>query len=383
MELKNKHYDYMVVGAGIFGATFANIMTSKGYKVIVVDKRPNVGGNVYDYNEDGILVHKYGAHIFHTNNKEVYDYITQFAEFNNYTHRVIASSCGRVYSLPFNMYTFSQIFGDKALTPDNVRKIIANEIERYGVEGPILNLEDKAISMVGKTVYRILVKEYTEKQWDRPCSELPPSIINRLPLRFEYDDRYFSDKYQGMPIGGYTKMIEKMLEGCEVLLSTNFVRNKELLMDMADKIIYTGPIDELLNYEFGTLEYRGLSFATKVYNTDNKQGTSVINYCDCTKPYTRSIEFKFMYPENEEARNLNKTVVTYETPNEWKRGDECYYPINDTKNNATYEKLLEAAKVKYPNFIFGGRLGAYKYYNIDQCIEEAMKLANEQDKKIS
>ena len=355
-------YDYLVVGSGLYGAIFAHEANKRGKKVLVIDKRPNIAGNIYTEEVEGINVHKYGAHIFHTNNKEVWQYITQFAEFNRFTNSPVANYKGELYSLPFNMYTFNKMWG--VVTPEEAAAKI--EEQRQEIKGEPKNLEEQAISLVGRDIYEKLIKGYTEKQWGRPCTELPSFIIKRLPVRLTFDNNYFNALYQGIPMGGYTKMVENMLEGIEVRLNTDYLENKEELDSLADKIVYTGPIDAYFNYKLGTLEYRSVRFETEVLDKPNFQGNAAVNYTDAETPWTRIIEHKWF-----EFGTQPKTVISREYSSEWKLGDEPYYPVNDEKNGALYAeyKKLGEAEIKV---IFGGRLGEYKYYDMDAVIAAAL-----------
>ena len=355
-------YDYLVVGSGLYGAIFAHEANKRGKKVLVIDKRPNIAGNIYTEEVEGINVHKYGAHIFHTNNKEVWQYITQFAEFNRFTNSPVANYKGELYSLPFNMYTFNKMWG--VVTPEEAAAKI--EEQRQEIKGEPKNLEEQAISLVGRDIYEKLIKGYTEKQWGRPCTELPSFIIKRLPVRLTFDNNYFNALYQGIPMGGYTKMVENMLEGIEVRLNTDYLENKEELDSLADKVVYTGPIDAYFNYKLGTLEYRSVRFETEVLDKPNFQGNAAVNYTDAETPWTRIIEHKWF-----EFGTQPKTVISREYSSEWKLGDEPYYPVNDEKNGALYAeyKKLGEAETKV---IFGGRLGEYKYYDMDAVIAAAL-----------
>ena len=358
-----KKYDYLIVGAGLYGSIFAYEINKKGKKCLVIDKRNHIGGNIYCKNIEGINVHKYGAHIFHTNNREVWDYINQFCEFNNYINSPIANYKGEIYNLPFNMNTFNKLWG--VVTPSEAKEKIEEQKKEFRIIKP-KNLEEQAISLIGKDIYEKLIKGYTEKQWGRKATELPSFIIKRLPVRFTYDNNYFNDRYQGIPIGGYTKIIKKMLEGIDIELNTNFFDNRDYFENIADKIVFTGMIDEFYNYKFGKLEYRSLRFETEILNEENHQGNAVVNYTEREIPYTRIIEHKhFEFGEQE------KTVITKEYPREWKEGDEPYYPVNDEKNNKLYEKYKELAD-KEEKVIFGGRLGEYKYYDMDKVIEKVL-----------
>ena len=358
-----KKYDYLIVGAGLYGSIFAYEMNKKGKKCLVIDKRNHIGGNIYTEEIEEINVHKYGAHIFHTSNKEVWEYINQFCEFNNYINSPIANYKGEIYNLPFNMNTFNRLWGVR--TPREAQEKIKEQKKEYEKVEP-KNLEEQAISLIGKDIYEKLIKGYTEKQWGRNAKELPSFIIKRLPVRFTYDNNYFNDRYQGIPIGGYTKIIEKMLEGIEVKLNSNFFDKREEYENIAEKIVFTGMIDEYYNYCFGKLEYRSLRFETEVLNEENYQGNAVVNYTEREIPYTRIIEHKhFEYGKQE------KTIITKEYPREWQEGDEPYYPVNNEKNNNLYLKYKELAN-KEERVIFGGRLGEYKYYDMDKIIEKVM-----------
>ena len=360
-------YDYLVVGSGLYGAIFAHEANKRGKKVLVIDKRPNIAGNIYTEEVEGINVHKYGAHIFHTNNKEVWQYITQFAEFNRFTNSPVANYKGELFSLPFNMYTFNKMWG--VVTPEEAAAKI--EEQRQEIKGEPKNLEEQAISLVGRDIYEKLIKGYTEKQWGRPCNELPSFIIKRLPVRLTFDNNYFNALYQGIPMGGYTKMVENMLEGIEVRLNTDYLENKEELDSLADKVVYTGPIDAYFNYKLGTLEYRSVRFETEVLDKPNFQGNAAVNYTDAETPWTRIIEHKHF-----EFGTQPKTVISREYSSEWKLGDEPYYPVNDEKNGALYAeyKKLGEAETKV---IFGGRLGEYKYYDMDAVIAAALAKVKE------
>ena len=365
-------YDYLIVGAGLFGSVFAYEANKAGKKVLVIDKRENVAGNIYTENTDGIHVHKYGAHIFHTNNKEVWDYIQQFAEFNRYTNSPVARYKDELYNLPFNMNTFHAMWG--VFTPEEAKERIEQQVKEAGITKP-KNLEEQAISMVGKDIYEKLVKGYTGKQWGRPCTELPSFIIKRLPVRFTYDNNYFNDKYQGIPEGGYTQIVEKMLEGIEVRLNTDFFDKRDEYMSCAKKIIFTGMIDAYFNYCYGELEYRSLRFETEEMDVENYQGNAVVNYTEYEVPYTRIIEhkhFEFGCQGGNEGSNP-KTIITKEYPAAWHRGDEPYYPMNDDKNNELYAKYKALAD-KEENVIFGGRLGMYKYFDMHNVVAEALDL---------
>lgn len=357
-------YDYLIVGSGLFGAVCACELTKKNKKCLVIDKRNHIGGNIYTENVEDINVHKYGAHIFHTSNKKIWDYINNFAEFNRYTNSPIARYKDEVYNLPFNMNTFSKLWG--VFTPDEARKRIQNELQEVNITEP-KNLEEQAIKLVGKTIYEKLVKGYTEKQWGMKATELPSFIIKRLPVRFTYDNNYFNDKYQGIPIGGYTQIIEKMLEGIDVRLNCNYFDNIQELNSISEKIIYTGPIDQYYDYCFGELEYRSVRFETEVLDIENYQGNAVVNYTEYEIPYTRIIEHKHF-----EYGTQPKTVISREYSDKWTKEKEPYYPINNDFNNSLYSKYKTLAD-KDEKVIFGGRLGQYKYFDMDKVIEEALK----------
>ena len=355
-------YDYLIVGAGLFGSTFAYFARKRGKRCLVIDKRPHLGGNIYCEENEGINVHKYGAHIFHTNNKEVWDYITKFAEFNRFTNSPVANYKGELYSLPFNMYTFNKMWG--VVTPEEaVAKI---EEQRSEITGEPKNLEEQAISLVGRDIYEKLIKGYTEKQWGRECKELPAFIIKRLPFRFVYDNNYFNDRYQGIPVGGYTAIVEKMLEGTEVRTGIDFFEFRKENPEIAEKIIFTGMIDEYFGYQLGALEYRSVRFETEVLDCENYQGNAVVNYTEREVPYTRIIEHKHF-----EFGKQEKTVISREYSSEWSVGMEPYYPVNDEKNNALFEEYKKLAE-KEENVIFGGRLGDYKYYDMDKVVAAAL-----------
>jgi UDP-galactopyranose mutase len=366
-------YDYLIVGSGLFGAIFAHEVTKQGKTCLVLEKRGHIGGNIYTEEVEGIQVHRYGAHIFHTSNKEVWDYIQQFAEFNRYTNSPIARYKDELYNMPFNMNTFSKMWG--IVTPAEAKAKIASQIAEAGITEP-KNLEEQALSLVGRDIYEKLVKGYTEKQWGRRATELPSFIIKRLPVRLTYDNNYFNDKYQGIPIGGYTQIIEKMLEGAEVRLNTDFLADKEAFMAMADTIVYTGMIDAYFDYSLGELEYRSLRFEEEVLDTDNYQGNAVVNYTEYEVPYTRIIEHKHF-----EYGTQPKTVITREYPQVWQHGDEPYYPMNDERNNHLYQKYRELAE-KEKNVIFGGRLGMYQYFDMHNIVAEALKCVTEHLKKV-
>lgn len=365
------HYDYLIVGAGLFGAVFAHEAIEKGKSVLVVEKRGHVAGNVYTEKIEGINVHKYGAHIFHTNNKKVWDYVTQFADFNRFTNSPVANYKGELYSLPFNMYTFNRMWG--VITPEEAAEKIAEQ--RAEIIGEPQNLEEQAIALVGRDLYEKLVKGYTEKQWGRSCRELPAFIIRRLPVRFTFDNNYFNALYQGIPIGGYTKMLEKILNGAKVLLNTDYLEHKAELDALADRVIYTGPIDAYFGCRLGALEYRSVRFENELLNLSNFQGNAAVNYTDRETPWTRIIEHKwFEFGLDEQGNALPKTVISREYSSEWKPGDEPYYPVNDEKNNRLFEEYRQLAE-KEKNVIFGGRLGEYKYYDMDAVIASALECA--------
>ena len=357
-------YDYLVVGSGLYGAIFAHEAKAYGKTVLVVDKRSNIAGNIYTENIEGINVHKYGAHIFHTNNKKVWNYITQFAEFNRFTNSPMANFKGELYSLPFNMYTFNKMWG--VVTPEEAAAKI--EEQRKEVTGEPQNLEEQAVSLVGRDIYEKLIKGYTEKQWGRECKDLPAFIIKRLPVRLTFDNNYFNALYQGIPIGGYTKMIANLLDGIEVRLNTDYLEHKVELDALADKIVYTGPIDAYFDYKLGTLEYRSVRFETEMLDKPNFQGNAAVNYTDRETPWTRIIEHKwFEFGKDENGNDLHKTIISREYSSEWKPGDEPYYPVNDAKNSLLYSEYKKLADGE-SKVIFGGRLGEYKYYDMDQVI---------------
>lgn len=362
-------YDYLIVGSGLFGSVFAHEAALKGKTSLVIDKRAHIGGNIYTENIEGINVHKYGAHIFHTSDKKIWDYINQFAEFNRYTNSPVARYKDEVYNLPFNMNTFNKLWG--VFTPEEAKEKIAQELADVKIDQP-KNLEEQAIKLVGKTIYQKLIKGYTEKQWGMKATELPPFIIKRLPVRFTYDNNYFNDLYQGIPIGGYTRIIEKMLDKPEITVRINcdFFENREELQACADKIIFTGPIDKFFDYKYGQLEYRSVRFETEILDTDNFQGNAVVNYTEYEVPYTRIIEHKHF-----EFGTQAKTVISREYSNKWTIEKEPYYPINNDANNELYKKYAELAQT-LPDVIFGGRLGQYKYYDMHVVIAEALKLCD-------
>jgi len=363
-----KTYDYLIVGAGLFGAVFAHEAKRQGKKVLVIDKRSHIAGNVYTEKIEGINVHKYGAHIFHTNNKEVWNYITQFSEFNRFTNSPVANYKGELYSLPFNMYTFNKMWG--VVTPEDAWNKI--EEQRKEIKGIPQNLEEQAISLVGRDVFEKLIKGYTEKQWGRDCKDLPPFIIKRLPVRFTFDNNYFTALYQGIPVGGYTQLVANLLDGIEVCVNSDYLKNKEQWDMLAEKIIYTGPIDAYFNYKLGYLEYRSVHFETELLDTANFQGNAAVNYTDRETPWTRIIEHKwFEFGKDATGKDLPKTVISREFSSEWKPGDEPYYPVNDDKNSKLYQQYKELSTFE-TNVTFGGRLGEYKYYDMDQVIEQAL-----------
>lgn len=368
-------YDYLVVGAGLYGAVFAHEAKKAGKSVLVIDKRPNIAGNVYTEAVEGIQVHKYGAHIFHTNNRKVWEYVNQFAEFNRFTNSPVANYNGELYSLPFNMYTFNKMWG--VVTPEEAAAKIEEQKKEAGIVEP-KNLEEQAISLVGRDIYEKLIKGYTEKQWGRPCNELPAFIIKRLPVRLTFDNNYFNALFQGIPIGGYTKMVANMLEGIEVQLNADYLKNKESYDTIADKIIYTGAIDAFYDYKLGTLEYRSVRFETELLEVPNFQGNAAVNYTDEKTPWTRIIEHKwFEFGKDADGQDLPKTVISKEFSSEWKPGDEPYYPVNDEKNGMLYEKYKCLAETEN-KVIFGGRLGEYKYYDMDQVIAAALNMAEKE-----
>ena len=369
-----KKYDYLIVGSGLFGSVFAYEATKRGNKCLVIDKRNHVGGNIYTENIEDINIHRYGAHIFYTDIWDVWKYIQQFAEFNRFTNSPLARYKDELYNLPFNMNTFHELWG--VVTPDEAREIIANQVKQSGITEPH-NLEEYAIMLVGIDIYEKLIKGYTEKQWGKKASDLPAMIIGRLPIRYVYDNNYYKVKYQGVPIGGYTSIIDKMLIGSEVQLNTDYFANKESLSGISNKVVFTGMIDAFFDYSYGQLEYRGLRFENEILDIDNYQGNAVVNYTDYAIPYTRIIEHKHF-----EFGKQKKTVITREYPIEWKPGDEPYYPINDARNNRLYSKYRLLADQRQ-EVIFGGRLGSYRYYNMSDVIQEALICVhNEFEKRI-
>lgn len=361
------HYDYLIVGAGLFGSVFAHEMMKRGKKCLVIDKRVHIAGNIYCENVDGINVHKYGAHIFHTSNKDIWEYMNQFAEFNNYINSPVAVYKDELYNLPFNMNTFSKMWGIK--TPQEAKDKIAGQIAELGITDP-KNLEEQALSLVGRDVYEKLVKGYTEKQWGRDCKELPAFIIKRLPLRFVYDNNYFNDRFQGIPMGGYTQIVEKMLEGADVLLNTDYFEYRRANPDIAEKTIYTGMLDQYFDFKFGVLEYRSVRFEHETLEMENYQGNAVVNYTEREIPYTRIIEHKHF-----EFGNQRDTVITIEYPQSFAKGGEPYYPVNDEHNNTLYEKYRMLAQQE-ERVDFGGRLAEYKYYNMDEVVQRALDFSH-------
>ena len=368
----NTKYDYLIVGAGLFGAVFAHEAKAAGKSVLVIDKRPNIAGNVYTEQIEGIHVHKYGAHIFHTNNKEVWEYVNRFAIFNRFTNSPVANYHGELYSLPFNMYTFNRMWG--VVTPQEAADRIEEQRKAAGITEP-RNLEEQAISLIGTDIYEKLVKGYTEKQWGRPCTELPAFIIKRLPVRLTFDNNYFNALYQGIPVGGYTKMVGNMLDGIEGRLNCDYLDKRAEWDALADKVIYTGPIDAFFDFCYGALEYRSVRFETEVLDMPNFQGNAAVNYTDRETPWTRIIEHKwFEFGKDENGQDLPRTVISREFSSEWKPGDEPYYPVNDAKNGGLYGRYRELAD-KEGKVVFGGRLGEYKYYDMDQVIASALEAA--------
>lgn len=367
-------YDYLVVGSGLFGSVFARQATDAGKKVLVIDKRPNIAGNVYTEKVEGINFHKYGAHIFHTNNTEVWNYVNRFATFNRFTNSPVANYKGELYSMPFNMYTFNKMWG--VVTPEEAAAKI--EEQKKEITGEPQNLEEQAISLVGRDIYEKLVKGYTEKQWGRDCKELPAFIIKRLPVRLTFDNNYFNALYQGIPIGGYTKLVENLLDGIEVQLNVDYLVDRAKWDAIAEKVVYTGAIDAFFNYSLGNLEYRSVRFENEVLDIPNFQGNAAVNYTDRETPWTRIIEHKwFEFGKDENGNDLPKTIISREYSSEWKPGDEPYYPVNDEKNSELYKKYSALAE-KEKKVIFGGRLGEYKYYDMDAVIDRALQCAKEQ-----
>jgi len=367
-----KRYDYLVVGAGLFGAVFAHEAAAAGKSVLIIDRRPHIAGNVYTEQVEGIHVHQYGAHIFHTNDRMVWDYVNRFAEFNRFTNSPVANYHGELYSLPFNMYTFNKMWG--VVTPQEAAAKIEEQRQAAGITEP-KNLEEQAISLVGTDIYEKLVKGYTEKQWGRPCTELPAFIIKRLPVRLTFDNNYFNALFQGIPVGGYTKMVENLLEGIEVRLGCDYLENRTQLDALAEKVIYTGPIDAFFGFCYGPLEYRSVRFETEVLDMPNFQGNAAVNYTDRETPWTRIIEHKwFEFGKDAEGNDLPKTVISREYSSAWEPGEEPYYPVNDDKNGALYAQYRALAQ-KEEKVVFGGRLGEYRYYDMDQVIASALQAA--------
>lgn len=364
-----KQYDYLIVGSGLFAAVFANEAKKHGKKCLVIEKRKNIGGNIYCENIEGITVHKYGAHIFHTSNRRVWDYVNELCEFNNFINSPVCNFKGEIYNLPFNMNTFAKMFS--VALPSEAKAVI--DAQRAEISGEPQNLEEQAISLVGREIYEKLIKGYTEKQWGRACRDLPSFIIKRLPVRYTYDNNYFNDKYQGIPVNGYNELIEKLLEGAQIRTDTDFFSNRDAFLSLAEKCVFTGQIDEFFDYKFGALGYRSLRFETEILDTENYQGVAVMNFSEREIPYTRIIEHKHFGGSKE----TSKTVITKEYPVQWTAGLEPYYPINDESNNALYKKYEELAKAE-KNVIFGGRLGLYKYYDMDKCIEKALEICDKE-----
>ena len=375
--MADKKYDYLIVGGGLFGATFAYFARKRGKRCLVIDKRPHVGGNIFCEEVEGINVHKYGAHIFHTNSKQVWDFVNSLVEFNRYTNSPVANYEGKLYNLPFNMNTFYQMWG--VTTPEEARQKIdeqkadaVREMQSQGVSEP-RNLEEQALTLIGKDIYERLIKGYTEKQWGRKCSELPAFIIKRLPVRFVFDNNYFNDRYQGIPVGGYNKLVDELLRGCDILTDTDYFANREHWESIVCKTVFTGKIDEFYQYRFGKLQYRTVRFEQKTFNQPNYQGNAVVNYTHRDIPYTRVIEHKHFEMFGNEVQQCPKTVVSWEYSTEWKDGMEPYYPVNDEQNNALYEQYKSLAE-KEENVIFGGRLAEYKYYDMAPIVEKVMKM---------
>lgn len=364
-----KQYDYLIVGSGLFAAVFANEAKKHGKKCLVIEKRKNIGGNIYCENIEGITVHKYGAHIFHTSNRRVWEYVNALCEFNNFINSPVCNFKGEIYNLPFNMNTFVKMFS--VALPSEAKAVI--DAQRAEFSGEPQNLEEQAISLVGREIYEKLIKGYTEKQWGRGCRDLPPFIIKRLPVRYTYDNNYFNDKYQGIPVNGYNELIEKLLEGVEIRTDTDFFSDRDVFLSLAEKCVFTGQIDEFFDYKFGALGYRSLRFETEILDTENYQGVAVMNFSEREIPYTRIIEHKHF----DGSQETLKTVITKEYPVQWAAGLEPYYPINDESNNALYKKYEELAKTE-KNVIFGGRLGLYKYYDMDKCIEKALEICDKE-----
>lgn len=364
-----KQYDYLIVGAGLFGAVFANEAKKHGKKCLVIEKRSHIGGNIYCENVEGITVHKYGAHIFHTNNRRVWDYVNGLCEFNNFINSPVCNYKGRIYNLPFNMNTFAQMFS--VTSPSEAKAVI--DSQRAEITDKPQNLEQQAISLVGREIYEKLIKGYTEKQWGRDCKDLPAFIIKRLPVRYTYDNNYFNDRYQGIPVNGYNELIEKMLDGAEAQINTDFFSDREYFLSLAEKCVFTGPVDQFYDYKFGSLEYRSLRFETQLLREKNFQGVAVMNFSEREVPYTRIIEHKHFSNNS----NSEKTVITKEYPKMWNMGDEPYYPLNDERNNALYRQYEVLAEAE-ENVIFGGRLGLYRYYDMDKCVEKALEICDKE-----
>lgn len=373
--MKQKEYDYLIVGAGLFGATFAYMAHQRGLRCIVIDKRPHLGGNTYCDDVNGIVVHKYGPHIFHTNNENVWQFVNKFASFNQFTLNPIAIYNGKLFNLPFNMHTFYQMWG--VIRPEDALAIIEQQRRKAKIQNPH-NLEEQAISLVGQDVYETLIKGYTEKQWGRSCRELPVDIIKRLPVRFSFNNNYFNDRFQGIPAGGYNILINGLLEGIECRTECNYIENRGSLERIANKIIYTGPIDEFFDYRLDQLGYRSLSFKHEIMSTNNYQGNAIINYTNADVPYTRIVEHKWFDVHNIDAINAPYTVITREYPQDYTSKNEPYYPINDERNNALYREYVSLGREEYPNVVFAGRLGGYKYFNMDKTVAEAMTLARKE-----
>ncbi len=371
----NRHYDYLVVGAGLYGAVFAQQAKAAGRSVLVIDRRDHIAGNVYTEDVEGIHVHRYGAHIFHTNDRKVWDYVNRFAEFNRFTNSPVANYHGELYSLPFNMYTFNRMWG--VVTPEEAAAKIEEQRREAGITEP-RNLEEQAISLVGTDIYEKLIRGYTEKQWGRPCTELPAFIIKRLPVRLTFDNNYFNALFQGIPIGGYTRLVERMLDGIEVKLGADYLEARRDWDDAADRVVYTGPIDAYFGYRLGCLEYRSVRFETELLDMPNFQGNAAVNYTDRETPWTRIIEHKwFEFGKDEAGHELPKTVISREYSSEWKPGDEPYYPVNDEKNGALYARYRALADEE-KHVVFGGRLGSYKYYDMDQVIAAALDMSEKE-----
>ncbi|MBQ7175714.1 MAG: UDP-galactopyranose mutase [Lachnospiraceae bacterium] len=371
----DRHYDYLVVGAGLYGGVFAQQAKAAGRSVLVIDRRDHIAGNVYTEDVEGIHVHRYGAHIFHTNDRRVWDYVNQFAEFNRFTNSPVANYHGELYSLPFNMYTFNRMWG--VVTPEEAAAKIEEQRREAGITEP-RNLEEQAISLVGTDIYEKLIKGYTEKQWGRPCTELPAFIIKRLPVRLTFDNNYFNALFQGIPVGGYTRLVERMLDGIEVKLGVDYLNARRDWDGAADRVVYTGPIDAYFGYRLGCLEYRSVRFETELLDMPNFQGNAAVNYTDRETPWTRIIEHKwFEFGKDETGRDLPKTVISREYSSEWKPGDEPYYPVNDEKNGALYTQYRALADEE-KHVIFGGRLGSYKYYDMDQVIAAALDMSEKE-----